>query len=114
MSSSECRSDLWISRIRGLASAEANQLGNLTLPSIWQFVGAIPGDAAMDLPGIAGWRPFRPLPSRDAAALGLPTDAHALFVHDRFTPWNLGSIVVPASLASLSPMSQDMVGTVQA
>lgn len=97
LDSPECRADLWVARIRKLASMDAAQLNSLTLPPIFRFVGRVSPEQ-VEGAVTETWRAFQPVPAQDARALGLPEDAHAIFVDEKFSCGYYAALVKRAFL----------------
>ncbi len=92
LGSPDCRADLWLARLRGLARASPPDLAGLTLPLLYRLTGRITRDQAGE--AVSGrWSAFDAVPETDATALGIRPGSRAIFVDDAYTPWNFASIV---------------------
>lgn len=92
LSSSECRADLWLARLRALARASADDLAELTLPLLYRFAGRVTRDRAEGLVN-GEWSAFDAVPVSDGEALDLVPGSRAIFVNDAYTPLNFAAIV---------------------
>jgi hypothetical protein len=95
LDSPECRADLWVARVRRLASLEPADLQGLVLPPMFQFTRRITAEEIRALP-TEPWRAFMPIPEPDSSALALPPGARAIFVDERCRRGYYAAVIVPA------------------
>ena len=105
LDSPECRVDIWRSRLEALARSRRGNLTGLTLPLLYRFVQRVTVEQVEGISLSQGWEAFRTVPREDAQALGLEPGSRAIFVQDRYTPWNFAAVVEQVGLLAQRPPS---------